>query len=163
MATDPDTLITRLRGYTYDWNGSEMADEADALTEVKCGLLRAAAARIEAVEAAQLNLVRRGTHFRNAGIRQAADLVEELSKRSKTQWGEIKASIMALQDTTLADDDEHPGWVYAIQYGPEGESDYAWVYDETGRMIATMRTRDAARFARPRPTQTTNESDHHGY
>lgn len=44
--SDPDTLVDRLLGFTYDWNGSEMADEAPALTEVNCGLLREAALRI---------------------------------------------------------------------------------------------------------------------
>lgn len=103
QARDPDTLVTRLLGYTYDWNGSEMADEADALTEVKCGLLREAAAHIRAVEAAQLNLVRRGQHFKNGGIEQAAKLVEELSKRPSTQWGEIVMAIRALKEEDRGD------------------------------------------------------------
>jgi hypothetical protein len=92
-----DTLVDRLRSQTFDWNGSEMADEAPSLHEIKCGLLREAAARIEAVEAAQLNLVRRGDHFRNAGIERAAALVEEMSKRPATRWGEIVTAIRALK------------------------------------------------------------------
>lgn len=48
--SDPDTLVDRLLGFTYDWNGSEMADEAPALTEVNCGLLREAALRIRQLE-----------------------------------------------------------------------------------------------------------------
>jgi len=40
--------------------------------------------------------------------------------------------------------DEVVAWRYEIKHGPDGESDYAWVYDETGRMIATMRTFHAA-------------------
>lgn len=93
-----DTLVSRLLNPTIDWNGSAMADEAPALHDVNCGLLREAAARIEAVEAAQLNLVRRGEHFRNAGIEKAAALVEELSKRPSTQWGEIVKEIRALKE-----------------------------------------------------------------
>lgn len=42
------------------------------------------------------------------------------------------------------------GWTYSIQYGPEGESDFSWVYDEKGEMVATMRTHNAQRIARPR-------------
>lgn len=58
-------LIERLRGYTLDWNGSEMADDAPALTDVKCGLLREAAARIEALEAAVERAIRQA---QNTGI-----------------------------------------------------------------------------------------------
>ncbi|GAO78630.1 hypothetical protein [Sphingopyxis sp. C-1] len=103
MGTDPDTLVTRLLGYTYDWDGSEMADEAEALTEVKCGLLREAAAHIRAVEAAQLNLALRAQAFKNAGIEQAAALIEELSKRPSTQWGEIVKAIRALKEDVRDD------------------------------------------------------------
>lgn len=34
-------------------------------------------------------------------------------------------------------------WKYDIQYGPEGEANYAWVYDDRGEMIATMKTHKA--------------------
>lgn len=147
MTDTPGTLEERLRkGFgPHDPSAADYACLLEAADEIAS--LRA---RVEAAEAAQLNLVRRGAHFRNAGIRQAAELVEELSKRPKTQWGEVKASIIALQDTKISDDDEIPGWVYEIQYGPEGEANYAWVYDEGGRMIATMKTHDAARLAKPR-------------
>ena len=37
-------------------------------------------------------------------------------------------------------------WRFDIQYGPEGEANYAWVYDETNRMICTAKTNDAARI-----------------
>lgn len=37
-------------------------------------------------------------------------------------------------------------WRFDIQYGPDGEANYAWVYDETNRMICTARTHDAARI-----------------
>lgn len=37
-------------------------------------------------------------------------------------------------------------WRFDIKYGPEGEANYAWVYDEAGRMICTARTHDAARI-----------------
>lgn len=47
-----DDLVNRLLGYTYDWNGSEMPDDAPALTEASCGLLREAALRIRAMAAA---------------------------------------------------------------------------------------------------------------
>lgn len=33
-------------------------------------------------------------------------------------------------------------WHYAIQYGPEGEANYAWVY-RGKEMVATMRTHHA--------------------
>ncbi len=60
---------------------------------------------LEKAEAAQLNLVRRGAHFRNAGIKQAAALVEELSKRPTTKWGEVKTAILALVDDAPSFDD----------------------------------------------------------
>lgn len=34
-------------------------------------------------------------------------------------------------------------WKYDIQYGPEGEANYAWVYDDQGVMVATMKTHKA--------------------
>lgn len=37
-------------------------------------------------------------------------------------------------------------WRFDIQYGPDGEANYAWVYDEDGRMICTAKTHDAARI-----------------
>lgn len=36
------------------------------------------------------------------------------------------------------------GWRFDIQYGPEGERDYAWVRDEVGRLICVAKTHDAA-------------------
>lgn len=33
-------------------------------------------------------------------------------------------------------------WIYQIQYGPEGEADYAWVY-RAQEMVATMKTHHA--------------------
>ena len=45
-------LTNHLIGYTIDWNGSPMSDEAPTLTDVSCGLMRKAAARIEALEGA---------------------------------------------------------------------------------------------------------------
>ena len=38
---------------------------------------------------------------------------------------------------------EPVAWRYDIQYGPEGEANYAWVYRGT-EMIATMKTHNAA-------------------
>lgn len=35
-------------------------------------------------------------------------------------------------------------WRFDIQYGPDGEANYAWVYDEAGRMVCTAKTQDAA-------------------
>lgn len=35
-------------------------------------------------------------------------------------------------------------WRYEIKYGPEGEANYAWIYDDQGTMIGTMKTQDAA-------------------
>jgi len=34
-------------------------------------------------------------------------------------------------------------WKYDIQYGPDGEENYAWVYDNHGAMVATMKTHKA--------------------
>lgn len=42
--------------------------------------------------------------------------------------------------------DNKTRWRFEIQYGPEEEANYAWVYDETGRMICTARTHDAGRI-----------------
>nr|WP_313709071.1 hypothetical protein [Brucella intermedia] len=35
-------------------------------------------------------------------------------------------------------------WRFEIKYGPEGEANYAWVYDDQNTMIGTMKTHDAA-------------------
>lgn len=35
-------------------------------------------------------------------------------------------------------------WRFDIQYGPEGEANYAWVYDADGMMVGTMRAYHAA-------------------
>lgn len=48
-------------------------------------------------------------------------------------------------------------WKYDIQYGPEGEANYAWVYDDQGVMVATMKTHKAKQIvdamnSRPTPT-----------
>ena len=43
-----------------------------------------------------------------------------------------------------------PKWVYDIQWGPEGQQDYAHVYDLGGNLIAVMKTHDAARIAKHR-------------
>ena len=34
-------------------------------------------------------------------------------------------------------------WRYEIQHGPDGETNYAWVYDDHGVMVGTMRTHHA--------------------
>ena len=39
-------------------------------------------------------------------------------------------------------------WRYDIQYGPEGEANYAWVYDETGKMVGTVQTYQAEKIVR---------------
>jgi hypothetical protein len=39
--------------------------------------------------------------------------------------------------------DTQGGWRYEIQYGPEGEAIYAWVYDGSGTMICTAKTHHA--------------------
>lgn len=42
-----------------------------------------------------------------------------------------------------------PGeWRYDIQYGPDGEANYAWLYDETGSLVTTLRTHQAAKIVR---------------
>lgn len=35
-------------------------------------------------------------------------------------------------------------WRFEIQYGPQGEANYAWIYDDQDTMIGTMKTQDAA-------------------
>lgn len=47
-------------------------------------------------------------------------------------------------------------WRYEIQYGPEGEANYAWVY-RNGCMVATMKTRDAMDICRA--LSTTKEGE----
>lgn len=85
-----------------------LSDEADLCrndgADDIANLLITAAERIKVVEATQLNLVRRGEHFRNAGIEKAAALIEELSKRPSTQWGEIVKEIRALKEVEREDD-----------------------------------------------------------
>jgi hypothetical protein len=36
-------------------------------------------------------------------------------------------------------DIEQP-WRYEIQHGPDGETDYAWVYDENNNLVCTTKT-----------------------
>lgn len=38
-------------------------------------------------------------------------------------------------------------WQYKVQRGPEGEEGYAWLYDGSGNMVATMKTHKAAQIA----------------
>jgi len=50
-------------------------------------------------------------------------------------------------------------WKYDIQYGPEGEDAYSWVYDDHGAMVATMKTHKAKQIVdamntRPAPAAT---------
>lgn len=40
-----------------------------------------------------------------------------------------------------------PDWIYDIQWGPEGQQDYAHVYDRGGQLIAVMKTHHAAMIA----------------
>lgn len=40
-----------------------------------------------------------------------------------------------------------PGeWKFHIKHGPEGECDYAWIYDECGRFVGTTKTKYAQRI-----------------
>ena len=97
--SDPDTLIARLteaaRKSLLIPSSDTKALEA-AVTDLST-LALVAAKRIEVVEAAQLNLVRRATHYTNGGIDRALACIEELSKRPSTQWGEIVTAIRALK------------------------------------------------------------------
>lgn len=34
-------------------------------------------------------------------------------------------------------------WRYEIQHGPDGETDYAWVYDDKNNMVCTAKTHHA--------------------
>lgn len=34
-------------------------------------------------------------------------------------------------------------WRYDIQYGPDGEANYAWVYNDKGEMVCTTKTHHA--------------------
>lgn len=38
---------------------------------------------------------------------------------------------------------EH-GWRLSIQYGPDGEANYAWVYDPAGELVCTAKLHHAA-------------------
>lgn len=35
------------------------------------------------------------------------------------------------------------GWRYEIQHGPDGEADYAWVYDDKNNMVCVAKTHHA--------------------
>ena len=51
-------------------------------------------------------------------------------------------------------------WKYDIQYGPEGEDAYSWVYDDHGVMVATMKTHKAKEIVdamNTRPAATVEE------
>lgn len=37
-------------------------------------------------------------------------------------------------------------WRFDIQYGPEGEANYAWVRNEAGKLICVAKTHDAAKI-----------------
>ena len=43
--------------------------------------------------------------------------------------------------------DTRPDWIYDIQWGPEGQQDYAHVFERGWRLVAVMKTHDAARVA----------------
>lgn len=73
----------------------------------------------------------------------AAVLDLPFANTAPIEWGDYEWQSLAARL-------ERPKWTYAIQYGPEGEDGYSWVYDESGQMIAVMRTHDAQRLAEPR-------------
>lgn len=37
-----------------------------------------------------------------------------------------------------------PGWRYSINYGPEGEANYANVFDASGNLVSNLKTHHAA-------------------
>lgn len=94
-------IVELLRAELRDWDGKSHSHfpSINALTISKAAdEIEALRARVQAVEAAQINLVRRADHYRNGGIERAAREIEELSKRPSTQWGEIVKAIRALKE-----------------------------------------------------------------
>ena len=52
----------------------------------------------------------------------------------------ITMPFTSIEDTTiLGEGKSETNWRYEIQYGPEGEDTYAWIYKD-GQFIATMKT-----------------------
>lgn len=66
----------------------------------------------------------------------------------RSVYSTTDAILAALSQSTAGEDG--PKWVYDIQWGPEGQQDYAHVYDLGGNLIAVMKTHDAARVAKHR-------------
>jgi hypothetical protein len=48
-------------------------------------------------------------------------------------------------------------WRYEIQYGPDGEDYYAWVYDEKGNMVCTAKTHHAIAIVKAMTTTPVTE------
>ena len=43
---------------------------------------------------------------------------------------------------------QEPAWRYEIQHGPDGETDWAWVYDAENNLVCTAKTYHAAAIVR---------------
>lgn len=74
------------------------------------------------------------------------------NQASPEKYREIARAALAAMPPKLeapaADEDlTSSSWVYEIQYGPEGESNYAHVFASDGRLIAVMKVSDAAKIA----------------
>lgn len=81
------------------------------------------------------------------------DAMHDKSREFSERVGNIAAAILADREKR----GEPVAWRYEIQYGPDGEANYAWVYRET-EMVATMRTHHAQEVVRamtapPAPAQ----------
>lgn len=50
-------------------------------------------------------------------------------------------------------------WRHEIQHGPEGEADYAWVYDANGMMVCTAKTHHAEAIVSRMNTTASLEGD----
>lgn len=51
---------------------------------------------------------------------------------------------MTARDTITRERTENTaGWRYEIQHGPDGETSYAWVYDDQNAMVCTAKTHHA--------------------
>ena len=58
--------------------------------------------------------------------------------------------LFATPSALSGDAGEGPDWIYDIQWGPEGQQDYAHVLDRDGNLIAVMKTHHAALVAKHR-------------
>lgn len=74
-------LIERLRVMCIDWDGTDMADEAETISTVTCGTMREAADEITALRERVAAL--------DKANREAVELIDEINKRATSRefWG----------------------------------------------------------------------------